>query len=343
MVLFKYSKLSDQEKEEYQTLLLDAAIAKDKANYQSKMKASAIEDYSKSFGGTANDTKNEKDAAEILRGGEGGSAGGNTGANEDSNTALLQPPNMLHMSEHFVLRKAGKWCKYLSKTGCYLYLHNLTKDMVAVRPDDFIDEDDNLADSMKGESTLIDPANGLPKVAFEDLPAEIHRIITELNKTPLLIDTSTTEVVRTFYTYKACLEDVSCLTIPFGKSGLKKEEVMERCRKKLVSAMKTGKLFVLYLGQTNIEHADFKTKLCKKDVFPKEVFQQGGLKLLQPDYDPKYKYIYREEDMEAGQAVVRDGFQAAVITTLSAFDYERLLADSIPLGYMYPIYIVSNS
>jgi hypothetical protein len=111
VVLFKYFKLSDQEKDEYQTTLLDAAIAKDKANYQSKMKASAIEDYSKSFGGTANDTKNEKDAAEILRGGEGGSAGGNTGVNEDSNTALLQPPNILHMSEHFVLRKAGKWCK----------------------------------------------------------------------------------------------------------------------------------------------------------------------------------------------------------------------------------------
>lgn len=32
-----------------------------------------------------------------------------------------------------------------------------------------------------------------------------------------------------------------------------------------------------------------------------------------------------------------------MITTLSAFDYEKQLADSIPLGYMYPIYLVNSS
>ena len=39
---------------------------------------------------------------------------------------------------------------------------------------------------------------------------------------------------------------------------------MERCRKKLVAALKTGGTFALYLGGVTIEHADFKTKLCKK-------------------------------------------------------------------------------
>jgi hypothetical protein len=78
-------------------------------------------------------------------------------------------------------------------------------------------------------------------------------------------------------------------------------------------------------------------------VFPKETFINGGLKLLGPEYDPKYKYIYREEDLESGQAVSRDGFSAAVITNLSAFDYESRLADSIPLGYMYPIFLVDDS
>ncbi len=48
----------------------------------------------------------------------------------------------------------------------------------------------------------------------------------------------------------------------------------------------------------------YKIKLCK-DVFPKEVFINGGLKLLEPDYDPKYKHIYRDEDLEAGQKIVR--------------------------------------
>ena len=32
------------------------------------------------------------------------------------------------------------------------------------------------------------------------------------------------------------------LTVPFGKSGIKKEDIMERCRTKLVAAMKTGSI-----------------------------------------------------------------------------------------------------
>jgi hypothetical protein len=57
---------------------------------------------------------------------------------------------------------------------------------------------------------------------------------------------------------------VSPLTVPFGKSGVKKEDVMERCRARLVAALKTGGTFALYLGEVRLEHADFKTKLCKK-------------------------------------------------------------------------------
>jgi hypothetical protein len=57
---------------------------------------------------------------------------------------------------------------------------------------------------------------------------------------------------------------VSPLTVPFGKSGIKKEDVMERCRARLVAALKTGGTFALYLGNVRLEHADFKAKLCKK-------------------------------------------------------------------------------
>lgn len=119
---------------------------------------------------------------------------------------------------------------------------------------------------------------------------------------------------------------------------------MERCRKKLVAALKTGGTFALYLGGVTIEHADFKTKLCKKvrcysylntnthtqylyirkqiikkrhcnailslpsylqDVFPKDAFTAAGAKLLQPDYEPRYKILYREADLEQGQAIAR--------------------------------------
>lgn len=72
------------------------------------------------------------------------------------------------------------------------------------------------------------------------------------------------------------------------------------------------------------------------------MFVNAGRKLLEPDYDPKYKLIYREEDLEAGQPIVRDGFHAAVITSLSPYEYEKKLEDCIPLGYMHPIYILPN-
>jgi hypothetical protein len=51
----------------------------------------------------------------------------------------------------------------------------------------------------------------------------------------------------------------------------------------------------------------FTTHRTSQDVFPKEVFQCSGAKLLQPDYEPRYKAIYREADLEAGQAVARYG------------------------------------
>jgi len=43
-------------------------------------------------------------------------------------------------------------------------------------------------------------------------------------------------------------EDVSSLVVPFGKSGVKRQDVVERLRKSLVGAMKSGMVFALYLG-----------------------------------------------------------------------------------------------
>jgi hypothetical protein len=56
----------------------------------------------------------------------------------------------------------------------------------------------------------------------------------------------------------------------------------------------------------------------------------------------RYEEIFREEDLESGMAVSRDGFQFIVITSLSPYDYEKQLEDCIPLGYMVPIYIKSS-
>jgi hypothetical protein len=263
VIHYKYSKLSDEERKSFNNSMLQLILEKDKSKKSNSKQSSTAADYSKSFGGTADDTRNKKEAAEILRGSAANND--NTSANAGSNSLLgdlFISPVCKYPSQSVILKKNGKWLRFLSaSSGCYMYFHNLTKELISIRPEEYEDEVFQLVEDKNEE---IDISNGLPKIPFSQLPAEIERIVKEEQKTPLIIDTSPNDVGRTFFTYKACLEDVSCLTIPFGKSGLKKEDIMERCRKKLVGAMKTGKLFVLYLGGVTIDHADFKTKLCRK-------------------------------------------------------------------------------
>ncbi len=80
--------------------------------------------------------------------------------------------------------------------------------------------------------------------------------------------------------------------------------MIEGCRKTLVGAMKTGSMFVLYLGHATVEHADWKTKLCKKvcekvmnirslirtyqGIFPFEVFESAGERLKAPPFNPRF-------------------------------------------------------
>jgi len=158
-------------------------------------------------------------------------------------------------------------------------------------------------------------------------------------KTPFLIETSPEQFLAAYFTYKALLLDASVLIIPFAKGGPKREVLLEDGRKKLVLAMKTGVPFVLYLGQVTIEHADFKTKLCKKEVFPSDIFQQAGMKLKGPAHAPRYKALFKEDELVQGQAIIKEGFCVVVLSSLSAYDYVDKLSASIPLGYMTPLYV----
>lgn len=269
VIMYKHSLLTEQEVNDINEQILKDIIARDKDLYKANHHSKANTDYSQSFGGTADDTKNEREAAEILRGGD-------TTETEAVKTYLspyVTPPTILHQSERQALRNHGKWLRFLSANGCYMYFNTMSHELHSIRPEEFVDEAD-VPHHAHADAPPVDPANGLPVVSVADLPAEVERIVLELKKTPLLIDTSPNQVARTFYSYKACLEDVSQMTIPFGKSGVKKEDVMERCRKRLVGAMKSGSPFVLYLGAVTIEHADLKGKLCKKViiVFFRNVF-----------------------------------------------------------------------
>jgi hypothetical protein len=292
-------------------------------------------DYSKGFSGTKADTDTEKDFAKVLLNG--------TSLNDDgqyfSHFPILRPPIIKHPEEETALRKCGVWVRYLGASGCYMYCHNLTRAIVSVRPEDYIETDENLNDKNNAEEVR-DPANGLLSCALVDLPATIEQLrASGNNKTPLILDGTKENLCLTFYSMKAMLADVSQLVVPYAISGLKRTDLMEKCRVKLVGAMKSGSTFALYLGSCTIEHADFKTKLCKKDVFPIEIFQTSGERMLIPKREPIYKCLYREEDLEHGIAVLREGFKVVCISSCDPYEYEQLLSDSIPLGYMIPIYV----
>ena len=98
---------------------------------------------------------------------------------------------------------------------------------------------------------------------------------------------------------------------------------------------------MLYLGPMTIEHADWKKKLCKKNTFPVETFIHAGKKLYEKYMNqPRYTEVFREEDLDAGVAVVKqEGFQFVVVSSLNPSDYVALLEESIPLGYCYPFVV----
>ncbi|CAM9880579.1 unnamed protein product [Ectocarpus sp. 6 AP-2014] len=117
---------------------------------------------------------------------------------------------------------------------------------------------------------------------------------------------------------------------------------METVRKRAVAAMKSGTLLALRLGHLTSEHANFKRKLCARDVFPAEMFQEGGKKLFTPPRKPRCNLLFRGGDMEQNQCIVKpDGFRFCVVTTLPPTELVEKLGDTLPLGYMEPVLVTS--
>jgi hypothetical protein len=305
---------------------------------RSKAQQTTSSDYSKGFSGTAADTKAEKDFEKLLRDDQG-----EDGEDYDLYPRLRPPKILFAEHEQALQLHPNAWCRTLTAQGCYMYCHVLTRTISSFRPNDYEEDEVNQTNTLS--PTIEDPTNGLLSCHVTNLPKYLESLYENgEKKTPLLLDGTPDQQLLTFYSIKAMLEDVSSLVIPYATSGIKRTEIMERCRQKLVGALKSGSLFALYLGGVTIEHADFKTKLCKKDVFPNEVFQESGGKLFLPKSNPKYKLLFREEDLDVGSklAIVREAFRVVCISTLSPFDYEQKLKDSIPLGYMIPIFVHNN-
>ena len=112
------------------------------------------------------------------------------------------------------MKLIGKWSKYFASSGCYMYIHTLTRDVVSIRPEEY--EDVSLQDINQDESVaIIDPANGIQRVDLVDLPFVVNQIIKEKNRTPLIFDCSKSQPVLSFYKHKGNLEvcDVMALCV----------------------------------------------------------------------------------------------------------------------------------
>ncbi|CAM9568809.1 unnamed protein product [Scytosiphon promiscuus] len=242
------------------------------------------------------------------------------------------------MQEHARLRSAGKWLRYLGAKGCYMWIHSLTRELTALRPPDYVDEE-----VPREAQEVEDIAGGYLTCPLLELPDIIKKVVDGDKKTPLLIDNSEDDRVSAFLSYKAFFVDVSVLAVGYQKSGQKVSDLMETLRTKAVAAMKSGTMLALRLGHLTSEHANFKRKLCTRNGFPVEMFQEGGKKIFTPVRKPRFELMFREEDLEQNQCLVKpDGFRFCVVTSLPPKDIFQQLGESLPLGYMEPIYIVST-
>jgi hypothetical protein len=373
----RMSELSAEQRKEYMQKVVLAVIDKERATFKPKV----VADYSKSFSGSAADTKAEKDAAALMKG-EGGAKEEDADAEDapDINPYLRRPRytkaskgasnqeladcKILNAHDRHVIFELGTQLKFLGASGCYMYVHSASKEVASLRPKNY-DEDEDVGGGValaneqiaaeEGRTSKTTGGSGPGATAgsedipedirvcrLQDLPAVLDELINVQGVTPLILDTSEEQRVRAFMEYKHCLCDVSALAVPFAKSGLKRDDVMEGCRVRLVTALKTGAMFCLYMGQCGIEHADFKKKLCKKDKFPVDVFTNAGKKLftIGPDGEPRFRLVYREADKQSGQIVAKeDTFRVCVVSSLHPRQWREQLCDCLPTGYMAPVYV----
>lgn len=193
VILFKYKALNQDEKKAFDDNIVMAITEKENLRRIKIEKEKAI-DYSQTFGGTADDSKNEREAAALLRGNDG---------NSEDDILILRKPETKAYEDAESLRSTGKWKKFMG-AHCFMFIHTLTRDIEGIRPYDYEDEVDDSAGGNEAESVR-DPANGLPSVLLADLPAEIERIVTVDKMTPLILDPLDIGA-RAFYSYKARLE-----------------------------------------------------------------------------------------------------------------------------------------
>ena len=285
-------------------------------------------DYSKSFSGSAADTKKEKEAAELMRG-EGG------GEVEDR---VPTRPCVCVKDEagNHADTCPGCWIRVLNeRSQVYLYVHNITRETVGARPANYVEP------AGGGEEEEEEEEEKVPGCSLTGLPPALEEIFSR-NKTPLVIDNHPEKKAMTYFSYAKATVVIDCrpMALGYGKTGKKMADVIEGARKTIVNAIKGGNTLVLDIGDVP---PNFNEKICKgknRTSFPIEVFHNGGSKMYEPKSRPRYEKIFRDEDMEeGGTCLARPGFRTLVVTSLKPDGYEDAMKELAPLHHMEPLLV----
>ncbi len=140
VILYKFSLMSDEEKSEYEHKVLEAIQITEQERLKTKL-AQKKPDYERSFGGTEADSKNEKDAAALLRGNAGGSV------EDDDSNSILRKPRTTRAQHVRWLRSSSRWKKFQG-ADCVMYIHCLSREVVSIKPSEYEDEPEVLFASL---------------------------------------------------------------------------------------------------------------------------------------------------------------------------------------------------
>jgi hypothetical protein len=287
-------------------------------------------DYSKGFSGTAADTKAEKDFAKL--------AMGDHGAEEDDvpddEKVLLAPLSDVSPHDLDAMRNLSPWCKVMGGTGCFIWVHPITRETATQRPENFVDEE--------VAEVNTDDFNGLPFVLMENLLPEIERIVDVEKKTPLLLDDSFDRNLATYFQYKGVLVDGTKMNLPLrNKARPKPKDWMENFRASAVEAMKRGQTLALDMGECDNGKLPLEKTLCKPDSVPKSIMLMGGRGLTSSKM--YYMKVWREPELEHGEAIVNPDFRFVVITQHSPKVYAKEIGEeTLNLDNFYPLVVVSG-
>ena len=325
---------NEEELQHHHDTVLTAMTRRENERKKEKLEAEKRGDYSNCFSGTAEDTKNEAEAAALLKGGV-------EEDNEDTagEYVILKPLSYNNVSDNAlaVLESKGKWMKYLNMNDCYGYVHGLTLEVRGNRPETYEDQEEatqmeqaKLAQQKKDELRTIEP---------RDVKEMIDEVEEIKGKTLLLLtDGEHDETLRTYFTMHGVICDLAELGLSVGeqrKQGIRVKNVLNQCRLSCIAALKNGKTMGIFIGDIDGNDLPIVDKLCVKplggpSIFPAQLFQNKGKGLFDKLGGTKLKLnrLFKKED---GGPMFKLKFQTVVISSAGKSTYKRQLKACFPL------------